>query len=165
MVFCCAGAWQVGAQGAEVRFPTIETQDLNEQMIIFPDDFSSGGTLLVMAFKRELADKLKLWQERVEALLADYPTLPWYQIPVIDDPGVVVRGFIFGGMKLGMPSELRANTAILFPDTTWFKQSLRIFNEDVVHGMLVDNRGTVLWRHSGPPTDMAWRRLESVLDR
>jgi hypothetical protein len=108
---------------AEVRvIPPMTSEDLNGRKLQVPADMTGSPALWVVAFDRE-------HQAQVDRLLglatAAVPGLVFWEVPVIEDPGMVVRWFIDNGMRSGIPSEAtRAHVVTLYvPNrTAWIKQ-------------------------------------------
>ena len=66
-------------------------------------------------------------------------------------------------MRSGIPDPVaRATTITLYLDKPAFRQALEIPDEESIVVMLIDRRGEVLWRVSGPASPEAIEALQQA---
>jgi hypothetical protein len=129
------------------QLPAVTAQDLNKKKISWPRDFTGDRTVLIIAFGRNQQVFIDGW---VAGLQLKKPgAAPWYEVPLINNPGSFVRSFIDSGMRRGIPSvEDRAHVVTLYVKKKQFMQTLGLPDENV-HVLVVDKTGKVLSRVTG----------------
>ena len=134
--------------GSPLRFPTMQVKNLSDETKAFPADFPAERTLLLIAFQREQQDILDAWSERLNLRKPDAPA--WLELPVIDDPGALLRWFVDVGMKNGIADPfVRARVFSVYTPRTEFIRHLGLPGTDQVHLVVVDRAGNILCRVSG----------------
>jgi len=86
--------------GIPHRFPRMQVKNLSDEIRMLPADFPGERTLLLIAFQREQQDNLDDWSARLNLRNPGAPA--WLELPVIDDPGTLLRWFVDVGMKNGI---------------------------------------------------------------
>jgi len=134
--------------GSAHRFPLMEVKNLSDEIRTLPADFPADRTLLLIAFQREQQDKLDDWSARLK--LRDPGAPAWLELPVIDDPGTLLRWFVDVGMKNGIPdSFVRSRVFSVYAPRAEFIRHLGLPGTDQVHLVVADRSGNVLCRVSG----------------
>jgi hypothetical protein len=83
------------------QLPIITAKDLNKKTVNWPKDFTAERTILIVAFTRGQQPQIDAW---VNALNLKRPgAAPWFETPLIKNPGAFVRSFIDNGMRSGIP--------------------------------------------------------------
>jgi len=138
-----------GAQaGGPHRFPRIQVKNLSDEIKTLPADFPGERTLLLIAFQREQQDKLDDWSARLNLRNPDAPA--WLELPVIDDPGALLRWFVDVGMKNGIADKaVRSRVFSVYAPRAEFIRHLGLPGTDQVHLVVADRSGNVLCRVSG----------------
>ena len=73
-----------------------------------------------------------------------------YELPTLGRGYRLMRSFIDGGMRRGIPdAAVRAATITLYVDKTPFREALQLPDEDRIYVLIVDQRGVVQWRTDG----------------
>ncbi len=148
---------------AAQHLPFIAAQDLNKKKIEWPKDFSADRTLLIVAFARGQQPQIDTW---VSALKLNAPGAPpWFEVPVIKNPGSFVRSFIDGGMRRGIPSSAaRSHVVTVYTDKKAFMAATGLPSEDV-HVLVVARSGAVLARATGGQSAPNIALIEAALKR
>ena len=132
------------------HFPTVSGFNLNRQEFEFPRDFGGGLNLLFVPFLQSQQDVVNTWIPFANELEAAYPDLVYYELPTIDALPALSRTFINEGMRAGIPdAKARERTITLYIDTARFMRAIGIPTKNDVHILLVDRRGSILWRTTG----------------
>ncbi len=79
------------------RLPTVNGKDLNGRPWKAPADFPADRTLVILGYEQEQQAAIDTWTAGM-ALTQPENTLPWVEMPVIDEPGMVMRWIIDTGM-------------------------------------------------------------------
>ena len=147
-----------------LRFPVVQGRSLTGRHVTLPFDFAGDLNVVLVAFKRGQQDDVDTWTPRLRELAADRPELRVYELPTLASSCRIMRSFIDGGMRGGIPdSAVRAATITLYIDKRPYKAALRIPNEDEIHVFLVERGGRIRWRAVGPFTAEAAAELEAAL--
>ena len=102
--------------------------------------------------------------ERGSRRQAERPGLRVYELPTLSGGLGIVRSFIDGGMRRGIPdSTVRAATVTLYIDKDPFKAALRIPDEDQIQLFLVERGGRIRWHAVGRYTPEVFGQLEGAL--
>ena len=144
---------QTGTRAADPMFPTVEGQNLSGRDFALPGAFEGCVNLVFVAFKRHQQDDVDTWLPVAARLAREYPTLRFYELPTLGRGMRLMRPFIDGGMRSGIPDKgQRDRTITLYIDKDGFRRSLRLESEDTVYALVVDRAGRVLARVDGPHT-------------
>ena len=146
------------------RFPEVTGRNLMGRALDLPIGFDGDVNVVLVAFKRHQQDDVDTWMPALRALAARRPGLRVYELPTLASGYRIMRGFIDGGMRGGIPdTTVRAATITLYIDKKPFKAALRIEGEGEIHVFLVERGGRILWRAAGRYTPEALAQLEASL--
>jgi hypothetical protein len=146
------------------RFPAVTGRSLTGREMHLPADFAGDLNVAVVAFKRHQQDDVDTWTPQLRALAAAHSGLRVYELPTLSSGYRIMRGFIDGGMRRGIPdTTVRAATVTLYIDKRPFKAALRIPGEDSIQVFLVARDGRIRWRAAGRYTDDSFAQLEAAL--
>ena len=146
------------------HFPLTNGSSLTRKKFALPRDFAGELNLVLIAFKRGQQADVDSWTPHLRPLAARDSSLRVYELPVLPRSLTLMRSFIDGGMRGGIPdTAVRAATITMYIDKTPFKRALGITNEDSIVVLLVDRAGTIHWRTTGPFRDGALTELEALL--
>ena len=146
------------------RFPDVTGRSLTGRVMHLPADFEGDLNVAVVAFKRHQQEDVDTWTPQLRTLAADHPGLRVYELPTLSSGYRIMRGFIDGGMRRGIPdSTVRAATVTLYIDKRPFKAALRISGEDSIQVFLVSRDGRIRWRAAGRYAEDSFAQLEAAL--
>lgn len=136
------------AQAAPIpHLPALQSKDLNGRELTLPHDLPGERTLLIVAFEREQQSDVDTWTTGLKLAGSN---LPWFELPVIENPGALARWFISGGMRRGIKDQaLWQHVVTLYTRKADFKTALGITSEKSVQVLVVDRQGQVLERVIG----------------
>lgn len=144
------------------RFPKIEGTNLEGRRFVLPGDFEGTLNVVMVAFKREQQRDVDTWLPFLKTLAGSRRDLRVYEIPTLGRRYRVMRSFIDGGMRSGIPDKaVREATITLYIDKSPFRDALKIATEDRIHILLVDRQGVVHWHAEGPFDATTGARLEA----
>jgi hypothetical protein len=145
------------------QLPQVSAQDLNKKKLEWPKDFTADRTLLLVAFGRKQQVFIDGWVAGLDLKKANAPA--WFEVPLINNPGSIVRGFIDSGMRKGIPSVAdRAHVVTLYVKKKAFMQSMALPNENV-HAVVVDKSGKVMLRVTGGFSAAGAEQVKAALGR
>ncbi len=134
--------WSGDAVADTYHLLPVASENLNEEDVKLPTDLPSERTLLILAFQREQQDNIDTW---INGMALRQSNLPWLELPVIDNPGLLGRWFINSGMRNGIPdTDMRSHVVSLYTDKAAFLSALGIVDEKYCYALVVDRSGRVL---------------------
>ena len=114
----------------------------------------------MIAFEEVQQADVDTWTEGL-GLSAPANNIPWIEMPLINNPGMLMRWFINTGMKGGIPNkELRSHVWTAYTDKKAFMQACGMPSEKVIYALVVDRKGMILAMESGNYSKLAAVRLE-----
>jgi hypothetical protein len=125
--------------------PAMTAADLNGRELSLPGALAGNPSVWVVAFDRAQQPEV----DRLFGLLAQAktktPSLVYWEVPVIQDPGSMVRWFIDNGMRSGIPkTETRAKVVTLYvPDRAAWLKRVGIASVDQTYAVLVGPKGEI----------------------
>ena len=140
-----------GQQPAMPAFPRSAGKDLNGRALALPRDFAGPVNLLFVAFERRQQAEVDTWISFAQEMQAAHPGLATYELPTIGRAWGLIRGFIDGGMRSGIPdTEVRASTVTLYLDVRSFCRALGVTSTKTIAVLLVTRNGEILALGTGP---------------
>ena len=164
-----SGAWEPfpTSEAADVtpapRLPVVTGKDLNGKPWKAPADFPADRTLVILGYEQQQQAVIDTWTAGME-LTKPGNTVPWIEMPVIDEPGMVMRWIIDAGMQSGIPGkDARSHVWTAYTDRKAFLTSCGIDSVQDIHVLVVARDGAILAMESGRHTDDAAARILRVL--
>jgi hypothetical protein len=147
------------------RLPVVTGKDLNGKPWTAPADFPADRTLVILGYEQEQQAAIDTWTARM-GLTQPENTLPWIEMPVIDEPGFVMRWIIDTGMQRGIPGkDARSHVWTAYTDRKAFLKSCGIDSVADIHVLVVGRDGGILAMETGRYTKDAASRLVEILRR
>lgn len=133
------------------QFPSLQSENLNQEPLNLPADFGASRSVLLIAYKQEQQPIVDTWFPFLERLAEENPDFRYYELPTITSALGLARGFIDGGMRSGIPDPAqRERTITLYTDVAALQRALGIAGTDTIHAVVVDEAGRVLEALEGP---------------
>lgn len=146
-------------------FPKITGQNLHGKAFALPYGLEGEFNLLVLAFHPSQQIQVQSWQPSLRSLCSHYPTLRYYELPVLAEYDHQSRVFITMSMRQQITDPDHRHIVIaLYVDKDAFAQRLDLPDENSIYTLLVEREGEVLWRESGFHTSHKSDRLRAHLD-
>lgn len=131
-------------------FSRVTGQNLEGREFKLPADFEGELNVLLVAYERRQQDLLDTWTPHLRELSARFDSLNVYELPVLNFGLRMVRGWIDGGMRAGIPDKTARETTItLYTNVSAFNRSLGITSTRTTYVLLADRQGRVYWRGQG----------------
>lgn len=145
------------------RMPVVAGKDLNGKAWNAPAGFPAERTLVILGYEQEQQADIDTWTAGMGLARPDN-TLPWVEMPVIDEPGMIMRWVIDTGMQRGIPGkDARSHVWTAYTDRKGFLKSCGIESMSDIHVLVVARDGTILAMESGRHSEDAATRLVKVL--
>ncbi len=145
------------------RMPITSGKDLNGKPWSVPKGLPAERTLILIGFDEPQQVAIDTW---TQGLGLDLPsnTIPWVEMPLIDNPGMIMRWFIDTGMRGGIKGcALRSHIWTAYTGKKEFLQSCGINSESEIKVLVVDRAGKVLRSESGEYTKEGAARILNAL--
>lgn len=147
------------------RFPSVEGSSLEGEHFVLPSDLKGELNVVLVAFTREQQADVDSWTPFLKTAVESRHEVRVYEIPTLGRRYRLMRPFIDGGMRRGIPdAAVRAATITLYIDKSPFRESLRLPDEDRIYVLLVDKQGRVYWRGDGRFNERAGAELVRHID-
>jgi hypothetical protein len=154
------------AQDDMGRFPRVEGTNLEGERFTLPADFAGEINVVLVAFQRDQQQDVDTWMPLLKRIADTNAGLRVYELPTLARRYRLMRSFIDGGMRAGIPDRaVRAATVTLYIDKSPFRRALGLPDEDRIYVLLVDREGRVHWRTDGAFDAKAGAELESTVSR
>jgi len=132
-----------------VHFPQVSGKDLNNKPWTAPAGFPGERTLVVVGFEEEQQVGIDSWFEGMEVRKPS-SAISWIEIPLINNPGLVMRWIINTGMRGGIPSkEVRSHVWTAYTNKKAFMEACGMAAPKNVYALVVDRSGKILAMESG----------------
>ncbi len=160
MLSCGSAVSGVPFDPAAPTFPTTKGQNLNERTFDIPAGLDAPLNILLVAFYQNQQKDVDTWVQTAKDLSTDHANIEYYELPVLSSSWSVMRGWIDGGMRRGIPDlSARERTITIYTDTDAFRSLAGIDDPSRIWVGLVDRQGRVYWSARGPATAQS---LESL---
>ena len=145
--------------------PTVNTmpfttgKDLNSVPWSVPKGLPAERTLVLIGFDEPQQAAIDTW---TQGLGLDQPTntIPWVEMPLIDNPGMFMRWFIDTGMRGGIKGRFqRSHVWTAYTDKKAFLNSCGITSEKDIRVLVVDRTGRIKASEAGGYTKEGAARL------
>ena len=147
-----------------MRFPLVHGANLEGRAFTLPDEFDGDLNLVLIAFQRRQQVDVDTWVPAAKAEMKRYPSLRYYELPIISRRLPFARWWLDGAMRAGIPDRAaREATITLYLDKAAFRRELELPTEDMIYVVLVTREGQVLGRAEGAWTPEAGSSLEKIL--
>ena len=166
MLSGCIGSGENTAisQATIGNFPAIEGIDLHGDMRPLPTSFVGKLNIIAIGFERHHPDSIDTWIPIADAISAKDDRVKFYEVPVIYQTNALWRGWINNGMRMGISDETaRSRTITVYTDQDAFAD---IFNLNKAESaiLLLNDKGTALWKHEGALTEDARKQLADIVE-
>ncbi len=145
-------------------FPQVSGINLAGEEVRLPDGFEGEANVVVLAFEREQQQLVDTWVGPVDGLRGRLPDLELYEVPTIYRANPAFRLWVNNGMRSGIPDPVaRERTITVYVDRERFMEVLAIPDMSDIHVLLLDAKGTIQWRATGPSDEHKLASLRDAL--
>ena len=146
------------------KFPNLTARNLGGKMVTLPNEFPGELTLVLITFEHDHQREANTWLDAAPELLKKFPGIPCFQVAVINKEYKLGRFVLDRMMRSEISNrEQWARTVTAYIDKAAFDRALQIFSEEKTAVLLVDRKGTVLWREQGIYYDLKGNTLKAKL--
>jgi hypothetical protein len=143
------------------QLPNITAKDLNRKPVNWPKDFTAERTILIVGFSGSQQPQIDAWINALQLKSPGAP--PWFETPLIKNPGAFVRSFIDSGMRSGIPgTDARSHVVTIYTDKKAFMKAMNLPDENI-HVVVVSRTGKVIGQVIGTHTPEKEKIIEAAL--
>lgn len=143
--------------------PAVEAETLNKAKLAVPGSFTADRNVLLFSFGRDMQAAVDAW----DAALADVRrdgAVQVYNMPLIPNPGALVRGFIKSGMRsVYADKATRERVVVLFVDEQSYFRALGVADRSRPLVLVTDKTGRELGRVQATASDDAVAQVRSLI--
>jgi hypothetical protein len=143
--------------------PEVKAETLNKAKIMVPKDFTAERNVLLFSFGRDMQATVDAWDA---ALTTDRngTAVQVYNMPLIPNPGAIVRGFISGGMRgIYEDKAVRDRVIVLYVDEDKYFPALGVTNKTAPLILVTDKAGVELGRIQSVLNDTALSEVRALI--
>ena len=147
------------------NFPAMKGIDLTGEERPIPQSLEGDLNIITVAFEREQQSNVDTWIPYAEQIIAEHSYIRFYEIPLIYEMNMVMRGWVNNGMRSGIEDEkARERTITVYTDRDDFFEMMDM-RRDTIYTLLLDGDGKILWRESGDASEKKIESLKTVINR
>ncbi len=146
-----------------IVLPTITFDNLSKDRVTLPADLHSDRNLLLLYFELTQQTDVDNWNGIIDHWRASDPSLTSYTSLVSSQKNFLSRWWQNASMRSASDSSRWPTTLPLYVNKHAFEHKLDIPSEKQVVLLLVDRKGHLLSRVSGPPTDSSRLAMGNAL--
>ena len=135
-----------------VVVPTIKAETLNKTAFTVPASFTATRNILLFSFGRDMQAAVDGWDAALADVRSDsgVETVQVYNMPLIPNPGGIVRGFISGGMRgIYKVAAMRDRVIVLYVDEAKVMPALGVTDRSAPLVLVTDKDGHEIGRVQG----------------
>lgn len=119
-------------------------KDLNGTPWTVPAGLPGDRTLVLVGFEESQQGAIDTWTKGL-GLHVSSNSIPWFEMPVIENPSMLMRWFINIGMRSGIKDQsIRSHVWTAYTDKKAFMRSCGVDSDEMIFAMVVDRSGQVL---------------------
>ena len=165
VIFALLLSGTVVAKSLDTRMPPVTGKDLNGTPWNAPAGLPGGQTLVLVGFEESQQEAIDSWTQGLR-LSSPAITIPWVEMPLIENSSILMRWFISNGMRSGIKEQrMRSHVWTAYTDKKAFMKACGMVSEDAPFAMVVDRGGQVLAMERGPYSKEGEARLLRALRR
>jgi hypothetical protein len=145
--------------------PTFTGPSLANETVHLPIAEAGARTVLVLGFSKKAGDACKPWFDAVAAQLKSKPQVAYYELPVLASAPGFIRGRIVHNIRGSLAPEQQKHFVPIMENAQAWKNAVSFSAPDDAYVVIVDERGSVIWRDSGLWSPQKEQELQAALVR
>ncbi len=145
------------------RLPTLTAKRLDQQLVTLPHGLPAERTLALVAFNRSQRGEIDSWIKGLR--LGHDPSIPWFKMPVFNDPGSeVARNDLQNQMLARHPAGADLSRLVpVFTDRDAFIRAAGLSGTEHAWVLVLNREGKVLARAEGLYNEAKAQALRETL--
>jgi len=160
---CVLAMPSAGKAAVGAPIPEAKVETLNKAKLVVPKDFTAERNVLLFSFGRDMQAAVDAWDA---ALGPDRngTGVQVYNMPLIPNPGGIVRGFISGGMRgIYKDAAVRDRVIVMYVEEKTYFPALGVANKEAPLIVVTDKAGIELGRVQGALSDAALADVRALI--
>ncbi|MBL8642744.1 MAG: hypothetical protein JNK21_02340 [Rhodospirillaceae bacterium] len=144
--------------------PPVKAETLSKVKFSVPQDFTAARNVLLFSFGRDMQAAVDAWDAAL-APTRDGVRVQVYNMPLIPNPGAIVRGFISGGMRgVYEDKAVRERVIVLYVDEKAYFPALKITDRSAPLIVVTDRAGVEIGRVQSVVTESTLAEVRSMAE-
>ncbi len=139
--------------------PELRGEYLSGRPAILPRDASGRVALLLFGFSRDSRFAVQDWTKRFRDEFGENPKATFFEVPMIGGFARLEKWFIERAMRRGTPTAEHENVITVYGGTDPWKRRLGFNGQESAYLIVLDRKGTVVWRHAGRFEELPYQAL------
>jgi hypothetical protein len=145
------------------KIPQAKVETLNKVKIVVPDGFTAERNVLLFSFGRDMQEAVDKWDAALTSD-RDGTRVQVYNMPLIPNPGALIRGFISGGMRdIYKDKALRDRVIVMYVEEDEYFPALGVADKSAPLVVVTDNAGVEIGRVQSAVGDPAVAEVRALL--
>jgi len=159
LALCCGSA--LGG----LSLTGVGAQTLQEQPLNLPQDLAGKHALFVIGFSHEARKATEVWSKQLAAECAGRGNLQCYDVAIIEEVPKLIRGFVSGRIRKGVPESRHANFLLVSDNSAAWRAAAGFIqsDKDAPYLLLIDGAGEVIWSGHGIYGEALSAQLQAAL--
>jgi hypothetical protein len=159
LLFVSSTAWA----GVGAPIPEVIAETLNKSKLTLPKDFTAARNVLMFSFGRDMQAPVDAWDAALSGV-RDGAAVQVYNMPLIPNPGAIVRSFISGGMRgIYEDKAARDRVIVLYVEEKTYFPALGVTDKSAPLIVVTDQTGVELGRVQSALNDEALAAVKALL--
>ncbi|MCU1248145.1 MAG: hypothetical protein JWQ49_1174 [Edaphobacter sp.] len=155
---------QTETPGAGTRIPEVHATSFSNEAVNLPEGLKGKVGVLVLGFSKNSREADSAWGKRLAADYGEFPTVVYYEMPVLAAAPRMMRGLIVKSIKSSVPAREQAHFVVIVENEAAWKMVTHYGRPDDPYVLVVDSHGSVVWQTQGAVTDAAYAALKEHVE-
>lgn len=125
-------------------WPATECDTLSEDKVTIPAAFQGQPVVVVWSFSRAGGEKTRDWMAQLQA-----KGIPVWSAAMLESAPRLVRGFIRGGMRKTIPTQLHNHTLLLYQGDKEWRRRLQLNDPELPLVVVLNAKAETIYAKSG----------------
>lgn len=148
---------------AQWQAPPLAARTLADREFALPADLPHGPTLLIIGFTEDSRSQTSAWTRALATDADLQAAVAVFQVAVIEDVPALMRRFVVGSIRRGVPKRLHDRFLLVTRGTKDWETLVSYSHPDAAYLVLLDRRRKANWRGVGEPSALSLEALRSAL--
>ena len=148
-----------------MKFPSIKAETLSQKKVTFPETTKGLYTFILIAFKKQTQREVDSWLDPFIEEFGGEQDITFFEIPMISGNWKWMSSWIDSGMRTGVPDYKHDHVATYYGPLSKYFDYFNIKDSQTVHVFLLDKKGNIIWKESGPSNEKKYNELRRMLKK
>jgi hypothetical protein len=147
------------------QLPPLQGEFLSGRAAVLPQAAAGRVALLMLGFTYDSRFQVEAWAKRFRQDFGTKPGVTFFEVPMIGGMARMGKWFIDSGMRRGTPKADHENVITVYGGTDAWKQRVGFNDPKAAYLILIDPRGSVVWRSTGSLVEQRYSALSSEVSK